>query len=36
MVSKPDWKSDVARTIHETEIKFNSFIIDLIKIWFYF
>lgn len=35
MVSKPDWKSD-ARTILETEFKFNSFIIDLIKIWFYF
>lgn len=35
MVSKPDWKSDVARAILETEFKFNSFIIDL-KIWFYF
>lgn len=36
MVSKPDWKSDVAHTILETEFKFNSFIIDLIKSWFYF
>lgn len=36
MVSKPDWKSDVARTILETEFKFNSFIIVLIEIWFYF
>lgn len=34
MVSKPDClrKSDVARTILETEFKFNSFIIDLIKV----
>lgn len=36
MVTKPDWKSDVARTILETEFKFNSFIIDLITVWFYF
>lgn len=36
-MSKPDCfkKSDIARTILETEFKFNSFIIDLIKVWFY-